>query len=275
MRGLLQLFAAYGGGLLFVLLEAISITLIVQYNQRQGEIASNSMGLFTAYIDNTSDWLTDYLGLKNEVIKLQSKNIKLLEQLDNARYSNAVFRDSIKEDSLKQMYTFIGANVISNSILSSNNSLRLDRGSRQGVRPNMGVISDGGIVGIVRNTTEHFSQVMSVLHSQARINASIRNSSYFGTLTWDGKDPRYMQLNAIPRYAEFKVGDIIESNGFSQIFPSGIVLGVISHIEEVPGNNFLKIQVELANDMAKVRYVYVVNNLMRYEHDELDKATDE
>ncbi|MCB0612202.1 MAG: hypothetical protein KDC75_02810, partial [Phaeodactylibacter sp.] len=68
MRGLLQLFAAYGGGLLFVLLEAISITLIVQYNQRQGEIASNSMGLFTAYIDNTSDWLTDYLGLKNEVI---------------------------------------------------------------------------------------------------------------------------------------------------------------------------------------------------------------
>ena len=269
------MFAAYGGGLLFVLLETISITLIVQYNQRQGEIASNSLGLVTAYFDNTSDWLTDYLGLKNEVIKLQSKNIKLLEQLDNARYSNAVFRDSIKEDSLKQMYTFIGANVISNSILSSNNSLRLDRGSRQGVRPNMGVISDGGIVGIVRNTTEHFSQVMSVLHSQARINASIRNSSYFGTLTWDGKDPRYMQLNAIPRYAEFKVGDIIESNGFSQIFPSGITLGVISHIEEVPGNNFLKIQVELANDMAKVRYVYVVNNLMRYEHDELDKATDE
>ena len=275
MRGLLQLFAAYGGGLLFVLLETISITLIVQYNQRQGEIASNSLGLVTAYFDNTSDWLTDYLGLKNEVIKLQAKNIKLMEQLDNARYSNAVFRDSIKQDSLKQMYTFLSANVISNSILSNNNSLRLDRGSRQGVHPNMGVISDDGIVGIVRNTTEHFSQVMSVLHSQARINASIRNSSYFGTLTWDGKDPRYMQLNAIPRYAEFKVGDIIESNGFSQIFPSGIVLGVISHIEEVPGNNFLKIQVELANDMAKVRYVYVVNNLMRYEHDELDKATDE
>ena len=270
MRGLLQLFAAYGGGLLFVLLEAISITLIVQYNQRQGEIASNSMGLFTAYIDNTSDWLTDYLGLKNEVIKLQAKNIKLMEQLDNARYSNAVFRDSVHQDSLEQLYSFIGANVISNSVLSSNNSLRLDRGSRHGVKPHMGVISDGGIVGIVRNTTEHFSLVMSILHSQSRINASIRSTNYFGTLTWDGADPMHMQLNAIPRHAKFVVGDTVQTNGYSQIFPSGIALGVIEAIDEVPGNNFFEIQVKLFNDLAKVKYVYVVNNLMKKEHDELD-----
>lgn len=272
MRGLLQLFAGYGGFLLFVLLEAISITLIVQYNQRQGEIASNSYGLFTAYLDRSSDWIVEFWGLKDEVTQLQAKNIKLMEQLENARYPNAVYRDSVGKDSMLQLYTFIGADVISNSIISNNNSLRLNRGGLHGIRPNMGVINDDGIVGIVRDTTRHFSQVMSILHSQARINAGIRGSAYFGTLTWDGRDPLRMQLNAIPRHADFVVGDTIETNSYSQLFPAGLTIGVIEKKQEEPGNNFFDIQVRLFNDLAKVRYVYVVDNLMRKEHDELDQA---
>lgn len=277
MRGLYQLFAAYGGFLLFVLLETISVTMIVQLNHRQGEIASNTWGLLTAYADHTSDWFKDYLGLKNELLKLQAKNIKLMEQLDNARYANALSRDTVSrsQDSIEQLYTFIGANVISNSIVSNNNSLRLDRGSRHGVKPHMGVISDDGIVGIVRNTTGRYSQVMSVLHSQARINASIRGSNYFGTLTWDGKKPRYMQLNAIPRHAEFDRGDTLETNGFSQIFPSGIPIGLIETKEEVEGDNFFNIQVKLFNDLSTVKYVYVVDNLMQKEHKELDRTAND
>lgn len=275
MRGLFQLFAAYGGFLLFVLLETVSIAMIVQFNHRQGEIASNSWGLFTAYVDHASDWVKDYPSLKNEVFKLQAKNIKLMEQLDNARYANALYRDSVSRDSIDPLYTFIGANVISNSIISNNNWLRLDRGSSHGVKPHMGVISDGGIVGIVRNTTEHYSRVMSVLHSQARINASIRTSNYFGTLTWDGKDPLFMQLNAIPRHAEFEVGDTVETNGYSQIFPEGILIGTIEAKEKVEGDNFFNVKVRLFNDISKVKYVYVVNNLMREEHEELDQAAND
>lgn len=275
MRGLLQLFAAYGAGMLFVLLEAVSLTLIIQYNQRQGEIASNSWGLFTAYVDRSSDWLTDYWGLKNEVIRLQSKNIKLMEQLDNARYSSLNLPDSLGRDSSERLFAFTRANVISNSVLSSNNFLRLDRGSNYGVEPHMGVISSDGIVGIVRAATEHFSQVMSVLHSQSRINVSIRSTNYFGTLTWDGRDPLYMQLEAIPRHARFVVGDTVQTNGYSQIFPSDIPVGIIRSVEEVAGNNFFRIQVELFNDLANVRYVYVVKNLMKKEHDELDRAAND
>ncbi|MCO6476085.1 MAG: rod shape-determining protein MreC [Phaeodactylibacter sp.] len=270
MRGLLQLFAAYGGFLLFFVLEAISFTLIVQLNQRQGEIASNSYGMATAYFDQASDWVTDYWGLKNEVVRLQGKNIKLMEELDNARYSNAVNRDTVGQDSATQAYTFIGAHVISNSIISNNNFLRLNRGGRHGVHPNMGVINEEGIVGIVVDTTRHFSQVMSILHSQARINASIKGTGYFGTLTWDGRDPKKMQLNAIPRHAKFVTGDIIVTNSYSHLFPAGIEIGVIESFEEIQGNNFFKIQVELFNDMAAVRNVYVVNNLMREELDKLD-----
>lgn len=277
MRGLFQLFAAYGGFLLFLLLEAISIIMIVQFNHRQAEIASNSWGLFTAYIDETSDRIRDYWGLKNEVLKLQAKNIRLMEELEKARYSNAVSRDSatVKKDSTEQLYTFIGANVISNSIISHNNMLRLDRGSSHGIKAPRGVISDDGVVGIVRNTTRHFSQVMSILHSQSRINAAIRGSNYFGTLSWDGKDPMLLQLNAIPRHAKFVEGDTVETNSFGQIFPPGILIGVIESKNNAPGNNFFDIQVRLFNDLSRVKYVYVVENLFYEEHEKLDQAAND
>lgn len=276
MRGLLQLFAAYGGFLAFVLLEAVSLVLIVQYNHRQKEIFSNSWGLLGAAAERQVDKATEYWGLKARVLELQARNIKLMEERDNARYSTAVFRDSMQVDSLAPMFTFIGANVVSNSIVSTNNSLRLNRGKLHGIKPHMGVIgSDEGIVGIVRETTNHYCRVMSVLHSQTRIKAALRGSSYFGTLTWNGSDPLRMQLEAIPKHAVLAVGDTVQTSGYSQVFPKGILIGRVESARIEPGENFYTISVKLFNDLGKVEYVYVVNNLMREEHEELDQAGNE
>lgn len=199
-----------------------------------------------------------------------------MEERDNARYSTAVYRDSLQADSTAPMFTFIAANVVSNSIISANNSLRLDRGAADGVKPHMGVISsDEGLVGIVRETAEHYCRVMSLLHSQSRIKASIRRNGYFGTLAWNGGDPMRMQLEAIPKHAEVAVGDTIQTSGYSQIFPKGILIGKVESAKLGPGENFYTITVKLFNDLSKVQYVYIVDNLMRDEHEELDRAEDE
>ncbi|HQU58082.1 MAG: rod shape-determining protein MreC [Phaeodactylibacter sp.] len=272
MRGLLQLFAAYGGFLAFVLLEGISLVLIVQFNHRQKEIFDNSLGLAIAAAERKIDYVTEYYGLKEEVIKLQAKNIRLMEEADNARYNTSVFRDSMRPDSTEPMFTFIGANVVSNSIISDNNSLRLDKGKLDSVQSHMGVISDDGIVGIVRETTGHFCRVMSILHSQSRIKASIKGSDYFGTLTWKGGDPMRMQLEAVPKHAVVKKGDIVQTSGYSQVFPKGILIGKVESARIEPGDNFYTITVKLFNDLSKVQYVYIIDNLMRKEHEELDRA---
>lgn len=276
MRGLIQLIARYGSFLLFLLLELASLVLVVRYNQQQNEIFLNSWGLLTTYLEQQADNIGDYYGLKKEVIQLQSKNIKLMEQLDNAKYSNRLFRDTINNDTLPQLYTFLGANVISNSITSANNYLRLDKGSEHGIKPHMGVISDQGVVGIVRHVSPHFSSVMSLLHSQSRVKATVKSNGYFGTLTWrEDTDPRFVNLEAIPKHAEITQGDTILTSGFSQIFPTNIPIGTIEDFWLEPGENFYTIEVKLYIDLSKIRYVYIVDHLMRKEHDDLDQATNE
>jgi rod shape-determining protein MreC len=276
MRGLIQLIARYGSFLLFLLLEVASLVLVVRYNRQQNEIFLNSWGLFTAYLEQQVDNVGDYYGLKKEVIQLQGRNIKLMEQLDNAKYSNRLFRDTIDNDTLLQYFTFVGANVISNSITSANNYLRLDRGSEHGIKPHMGVISDQGVVGIVRHVSPHFSNVMSLLHSQSRVKAIIKRNGYFGTLSWKADtDPRHINLEAIPKHAEIAQGDTILTSGFSQIFPANIPIGTIEDFWLEPGENFYNIEVKLYIDLSKIRYVYIVDHMMREEHDALDQAADE
>ena len=275
MRGLFQLFARYGSFLLFVFLELFSLFLVVRYNQSQRVIFFNSWGLLTASAEQRIDNIGDYIGLKQEVLDLQAKNHKLMEELDNARYNNRLNRDSLQQDSFQQVYTFIGANVISNSVAVANNYLRLDKGSSHGIKPHMGVITDDGVVGIVRHVSSHFCSVMSILHSQSRIKASIKGSGYFGTLVWKNDNPIFMSLEAIPKHASIEEGDVVITSGYSQLFPQGIRIGEIKHVSLDPGENFYNIQVQLDVDMGKLRYVSIVENLMKLEHEELDEAINE
>jgi len=275
MRGLLQLFAAYGNLLLFGFLELLALVLVVSFNPRQGAIWANSLGMATAGLDQSADWLGEQWALRDELIKLQGENIRLMEQLDNARYSNAVRQDTFLRDSTEQLFTYIPANVISNSTIRTANYLRLDKGAKHGIRPNMGVISTDGIVGVVRAVTPHYSQVMSLLHRETRVKAALSRSGYFGTLTWNGRNSRLMQLEAIPKHAVLEEGDTVVTSGYSQLFPYGLPVGTVESFDFSGGGNFYNIQVLLRNDLNKVRYVYVIEHEMWKEHKELDEAVNE
>jgi rod shape-determining protein MreC len=278
MRGLLQLLAVYGGFLTFVLLLSISLALIVQYNHRQQEIALNSWGLFMAAAEQRINALAEYQGIKQELAQLQRKNKELEEQLNNIRYAKAWAADSTRLDSAALPFSFISATVISNSAdREMDNSLRLNRGAVHGVRPNMGVIAaDGsGLVGIVREVTPNYCRVMSVLHRQTRIKAAIKGSNYFGTLVWPGQDYRFMKLEAIPRHLNFDIGDTIITSGYSQIFPRGLLVGLIDSSKLGEGNYFHDIDVRLFNDLHNVRYVYIIENERWEEHQRLDQAEHE
>lgn len=279
LRGMLQLFGAYGASLLFWFLEGLSLVLLVQKNPHQSEIFWNSWGILTNAIEARMDGMVDYIGIRADLLELQSKNIQLLEEKDNALYSNKAISGSVDGDSILQAYTYVQAAVISNSVSLKNNYLRLDKGRLHGIEPHvMGVIgADGqGIVGVVNATTDHFSQVMSVLNSQSRISASVKGSGYFGVLVWDGINPELIQLDAIPKHAKVSKGDTILTSGYSQIFPKGIFIGTIHEepfIKE--GDNFHTIQVKLASDLSKIDYVYVTKHEMQHEFQELEKQLNE
>lgn len=256
----------FGSWLTFLVMEAICLTMVVEYNEYQNRIFFHSANVFTGTIAESGDKMTRYLYLQKENDRLKKENAELRQRLLADPYPPPP--DSTHRlihrlpDSLREQFRFIPANVVNKTLLGQHNYFTLDRGSKDGVVENMGVISDEGIVGIVTNVSPYHAKVMTILHPQALISAAIKNNNYYGTLSWDGDDPRYMILDDIPKSAEFNRDDTIQTSGYTNIFPPEIVIGTIDTSYVKPGGASYTIRVKLVNDLNWLPYVYVVDNRM-------------
>jgi rod shape-determining protein MreC len=172
-------------------------------------------------------------------------------------------------------FRIVEARVINNSIISRNNTLTINRGKSHGITPGMGVIGSNGIVGIIKSASKNFSVVLSLLHSDTRISASIRRNNFFGSLIWTGNNPKIMHLEAIPKHADLVLGDTVQTSGYSHIFPEGIIIGHIHDVSLESGNNFYTIEVALNNDLSNVHYVYVVEMRKLKEIRQLEMGSNE
>jgi len=233
---------------------------------QQSWIAAQSAA-FNAWVSGYIDEGTSYLKLKQINEDLVNQNKQLMEQVYGKEYAKIPnFRRVHDTIGGGQIYTIVDADIVNNSINRKNNYFTINRGSRDGVQPKMGVISPLGIAGIVVNTTDKYAVVQSVLSmNKIRINAALKKSGYFGTLTWRGDDSRTMHLSDVPKYVSIKVGDTIVTDGKSAIFPQGKMIGVISGYEVDSKTGFWDISVELSEKMGQLSKTFVVKNLKKAE----------
>lgn len=222
---------------------------------------------FNAWVSGYIDEGTSYLKLKQINENLVVQNKALLQQLYGKEGAeNPQFRRVHDTIGGGQIYTFVDGEVVYNSINRQNNYFTINRGKLQGVATKMGVIAPNGIAGIVINTTDHYALVQSVLSvNKIKISAALKNSGYFGTLSWRGDDSRMMHLSDIPKYVPLKVGDTVITDGRSAIFPKGIMVGKIAGYEVDTKTGFWDISVELNEKMGPLSKVYVVKNLKKVE----------
>jgi len=204
---------------------------------------------------------------------------------ENLAYENTTLRNSINrllsDDSstfftvsdtiYQQTYQYTSARITNNSVNKQYNFFTINKGTKSGLAPDMAVIADGGVAGVIVGCSENFSIVMSALNLDFRLSARIKSSGYFGSLTWDGKDYRTAALHDIPQHIAVNVGDTIETTGFSAIFPEGITIGFVSDYEK-PGSDFYTIKVLLKTDFRKLHYVDVAANMRKEEFVELEKT---
>ena len=175
-------------------------------------------------------------------------------------------------DSLgKLKYRFITASVLKNSINSKNNFMTLDVGEAEGVHPDMAVVSASGAVGIVVNTSEHFSLAISLLNNKVGISAKLKNSNFYGKLNWTGEDYHTAILHEIPNHVILNVGDTVVTSGYSAIFPPGIPVAVIDSFERNSDDNFYSIKVKFTTDLKCLANVFVIENLMQDEQYQLEE----
>jgi rod shape-determining protein MreC len=265
MQQLIYFFQKFKYFLFFLFLQFIALALIFNNLDFHKSKFVNSSNTITGGLYSQVSSISEYWELKHENKRLAEENTRLRNLLEK-NISIGFDTDSTILDSLnyKQKYTFTTAKIINNNYSKEFNFLTINKGKNQGIDKEMAIVNSKGVIGFTDNTSDNYARVQSILNRNSTINARLKNSDYFGTLGWDGKNYNIVQLSDLARQAPLKIGDTIETGGRSTIFPEGILIGTISKINK--GNSAdNKVDVSLFNDMSNLGYIYVVKNFHKEE----------
>ncbi|MDP2686729.1 MAG: rod shape-determining protein MreC [Aequorivita sp.] len=259
--------------LLFAVLFTISVALTIQTHNYHNDKFISSSNFITGGVYTFRNNITDYLNLGKENEQLLQENLMLRKRLD--QFKKVVVFEKLDSTVLPNKYEYFTARVINNNYSKTKNQLTLDKGRKDSIKIDLGVISSKGIVGIVSDVSENYSTVQSILNTKSRINAKHKNSSHFGSLKWDTKDPNVAQLVDIPRLAKLQKGDTIVTGGKSTIFPEGILIGTVKDFYLDKDDNYYYVNVQLFNDMTSLEHVYLIENNQAKEILELEKRVED
>jgi len=271
MQKLLEFLIGKRHWLLFIVCEIISLTLLYHNNAYQRNVMFSSANVVTGYIMSVSNSVFSFFNLREENRQLFERNKQLEMEILSHRIRmetiqiDSWLNDDILMDSLTQPYELISANVVNNSVIHLLNYITINKGSKDGIEPDMGVISTHGVVGIVRTVNERFSVIIPLLNPKWRLSCKLFNSNYYGTLVWDGRDARYANLEELPTHASFQAGDSVVTSGFTAIFPAGIMVGTVDKSDFSVSSGFYSIKVKLATNFHNLSSVWVVKNNLQKE----------
>ena len=266
MKNLLEFLRRYHHWFLFVLLEALSMVLLFQYNSYQGSVWFSSANTVMGHIYEWTSTFESFFKLGKANEELMMRNYYLERQVTQLRrlYGDATRRTDPKEqrelDYLGQ-YKLVPAKVVSSELNKSDNLMTINKGKADGIEEGMGVACGQGIVGVTYMTSDHYSVVIPVLNrNSSRISCAIRGHQYFGVLRWYGGDAGHAFVEDIPRHARFKRGDWVETNGYSSIFPAGVLVGQIVEVYNSRDGLSYKLKVRLSTDFGNLRDVVVITD---------------
>ena len=280
MRNLLNFLIKYNYWFLFLLLEVASFILLFRFNHYQQSVYFTSANGVAGKVYEISGGLTSYFHLKTANEDLLDRNMWLEQRLlflENVLKEKGL--DSARLYSMERLapteYQIFKANVIKNSLNKADNYITLDRGTTEGIRPEMGVVDANGVVGIVYKTSPHYSLVIPLLNSKSSISCKIVGSDYFGYLKWEGGNSRFAYLKDLPRHAEFNLGDTVVTSGYSTVFPEGVMVGTVDEMSDSHDGIAYLLEIKLATDFGKVSNVRVISRNGQDEQKALESRADE
>ncbi len=276
MRQLINFLIRHSSWIVFAIYVIISCVLLFRSNPYQRSVYLSSANRVAVWVFDAKSDVTSYIGLRGVNKEMQLRNgelemevINLREQLNN--YRALAGEDTLRNDTVLRDYDFTVARVINNSVSQVNNYITLDKGSLDGITPEMGVVNQNGVVGIINVVSEHHSVAISILNPKLRLSCKVKGSDYFGSLVWDAKDARYAILEEMPRHVVFEKGDTIVTSGYSSVFPEGLMVGTISDYEKQRNDNFYVLRVELSPDFGNLGYVRIISSRLKEEKDKIEK----
>ena len=276
MRNILRFLAKYSTILFFILMQALSLYLLFNYNNFQQGALFSTANKLNGWIYTVEEKVYGYLNLRENNESLLRQNNELELRIANLESALHEYTDSTKIPLLRikesEEFSLIPARVIQNSVTHYRNFITLNVGNAEGVKPEMGVANADGIVGVVSLVTNHYSVVIPVLNRDQRFSCKLKNINASGSLVWDGFDRRFAFLEEIPPYVAVSKGDTVVTSGFSAVFPEGLMVGTVEDYKVSDDANYLRLKIRLSTRFEALSNVRVI----RFKHrEELKKLEEE
>ena len=275
MNNLLNFFIKHSAWFIFAIYVILSLVLLFKDNPYQQSVYLTSANRVSAAVYKAFNGVTSYFHLRDINESLQERNAALEMELIELRNQMADMAlaspDSLHQPALKQ-YSFVMAQVISNSIANPNNYITINRGYLDGVNPEMGVIDQNGVVGIVNVAGPHAARVISLLNPHMRLSCKLRDSGFYGSLVWDGKSPQFAVLEELPKHITYHKGDTIVTSGYSAVFPEGIIVGTVDGLARGMTDSFVSLRIRLTTNFSQLSSVRVITNSMKDQIDAMLRA---
>ncbi len=256
MRSLFLFLYKYRAFLVFIILQAAALFLVVQNSNYNRATFFNSTNTLIGSVLETSNNISSFINLvkaneriNKENVMLRAKYYALLNQFDK----------NTEIDTLGS-FSFIHSKIIKNNVSLLNNTITINSGRNQGVKPGMGVIGNRGIVGKVKRTGDNYSTVVSLLDVDVSVSAEIKNKINLCTVQWDGRASNLAKVLYVPRHYKLQKGDSVFTSGYNAVYPKGIPIGTISNLSLPEEATFYEIEIRLVNDFSSLSLVEVVVN---------------
>ncbi|MFV0289573.1 MAG: rod shape-determining protein MreC [Mangrovibacterium sp.] len=286
MKNLWKFFSRFTNFFVFAVLLSLSLWLIHEHtNMQRVRLVGATIELVGRVHEVSNNW-RNYFSLSKKNNELSKENARLFgelerykqlyestQKLDMQRVKQSIaealldsstidvngdFTAPLLSDTMQ--YEFISARVVNNSFRRANNFITINKGSIDGIKPEMGIVGPDGVVGIITNVSKHYAIGPSLLNSRWSVSAKVKRSKYFGTLAWDGANSSYAQLHEIPFHVILHEGDTLITSGFSDVFPEGVPIAIVDKISHAEGANFLDISARLLSNFHNLDFVTVISN---------------
>ncbi len=260
-------------GLLFIFLEIIAFILIVRFNENQQAIFLSSSSRLSGSLFQSLTNTEQYLSLNKINKELSEENASLRSQIPSSFNQSKDYFTIIGDSNSIVQYKYRSCKVVNNTIRKHFNYITLNKGTKDGIREDMGVLNNRGVVGIVIKCSDNYSTVLSILNPRVKISAKLKDTNFFGSISWNNKSPYYVILDEIPEHAKVELGEQVITSGYSSTFPEDILIGTVDQVEHPPGESFYKIRVKLSVDFSSLSYVEVVENIYQEQQISLEEET--
>lgn len=267
MNSIFQFLYKHLHWLVFVVLEIVCFVLLFSFNGFQGSIYLSTANVVSARLMVGKSRVASYFALDQTNEALAMQNAILQQRVTELEQMLGQFRlDSLSEaeaiDKVRRMgFRISPVRIVDNSINKTDNFITIDKGSADGLVPDMGVIDCAGTLGVVYKCSQHYSLVMPLLNSKSSLSCKVLGGDSFGFLKWEGGDARYAMLYDLPRYAEVQIGDTIVTSGHSVSFPEGIMVGRVAEMFPSSDGLYVTLKVLLSAGFDQLGHAFVVSKM--------------